>query len=244
MLHLSSNLGPVALPQTSAGTRVLMIDVGGTNVKLMVSGREEMLKFPSGRELSAQQMVTQTLRLTSDWCYDCISLGFPGLVRDGAPVREPLNLGGGWLGFDFAEAFGRPVQIVNDAVLQATAAYEGGRMLFVGLGTSIGCALAADGIITNIEVGLVPLRKETRFMDRLTKAARRERGHEKWQRDVYTAVALLKDMFWPDETVIGGGNAKHLHPLPAGCRRTSNREALRGAERLWDINVGRVCNLV
>lgn len=244
MLHLSSNLGPVAVPQTYAGTRVLMIDVGGTNVKLMVSGREEMLKFPSGRTLSAQQMVEQTLQLTSDWSYDCISIGFPGLVRDGAPSREPLNLGGGWLGFDFTEAFGRPVRLVNDAVLQATAAYEGGRMLFVGLGTSIGCALAVDGIFTNIEVGLIPLGKETRFMDRLTKASRRERGHEKWQRDVFTAVALLKDMFWPDETVIGGGNAKHLLPLPAGCRRTSNREALRGAERLWGHSVGRVRSLV
>lgn len=244
MLHLSSNLGPSALPQASADTRVLMIDVGGTNVKLRVSGREEMLKFPSGRELSAKQMVEQTLQLTSDWAYDCISLGFPGLVRDGIPAREPLNLGGGWLGFDFAGALGRPVRIVNDAVLQATAAYEGGRMLFVGLGTSIGCALAMDGIITNIEVGLIPLGKEDRFVDRLNKAARRERGQEKWQRDVYAAVTLLKDMFWPDETVIGGGNAKHLYPLPAGCRRTSNRDALRGAERLWDINVGRARSLV
>lgn len=221
-----------------------MIDVGGTNVKLRVSGREEMLKFPSGRTLTAEQMVERTLQLTDEWSYDCVSIGFPGLVKDGIPSREPLNLGGGWLGFDFQHAFGRPVQIINDAVLQAMAAYEGGRMLFVGLGTSIGCALADDGIITNIEVGLIPIGKETRFMDRLSKAARRERGHDKWQRDVHTAVALLKDMFWPDETVIGGGNAKHLHPLPAGCRRTSNRDALRGAERLWDFNTGRAGGLV
>lgn len=244
MFHLSSNLGPALQPQGSAMSRVLMIDIGGTNVKLRASGREEMIKFPSGRSLSAQQMVEQTLQLTGDWAYDYVSIGFPGLVKDGVPVREPLNLGGGWLNFDFSAAFGCPVRLVNDAVLQALSVYEGGRMLFIGFGTSIGCALAVEGVITNIEVGLVPIGKDGRFMDRLSKAARRERGHEKWQRDVFTAVALLKDMFWPDETVIGGGNAKHLSPFPAGCRRTSNREALRGAERLWAIPVGQTSRFV
>lgn len=216
-----------------AKPRVLMIDVGGSNVKLMCSGNTEMRKFPSGRELSAEQMVAQVKEFTAGWSYDCISIGFPGLIKYGAPVREPLNLGGGWLGFDFARAFGCPVQMINDAALQALAVYEGGRMLFVGFGTSVGSALVADGTVTNLELGLVPIGRRGMFMDRLSKAARKERGEAKWQADVHTAVALLRDIFWPDDTVIGGGNAKHIEPLPPGCRRSNNLNALRGAERLW-----------
>lgn len=239
MFHLNSNFAVGPRPRTSVTPRVLMIDIGGTNVKLMVSGKDEMLKFPSGRELSAQQMVEQTMKLTRRWRYDCVSIGFPGLVKNGAPIREPLNLGGGWLDFDYAGTFGRPVRMINDAVLQAMAAYQGGRMLFIGFGTSIGCALATDGVITNVELGLVPIGKSSRFMDRLSKAARKERGHDKWQRDVHTAVALLRDIFWPEDTVIGGGNAKYLDPLPSGCRRTANRDAIRGAERLWSNSIRR-----
>ncbi len=148
-------------------------------------------------------------------------------------MREPLNLGGGWLGFDYEKAFAKPTRLMNDAALQALAAYEGGRMLFLGFGTSIGCALIADGTLTTLEVGLIPLRKDLKFMDRLSKSSLRERGVKKWSRDVGIAVALLRDVFWPDEIVIGGGNAKHLDPVPEKCRLVSNHDALGGAERLW-----------
>jgi len=223
-------------PVQTAKKNILMIDIGGSNVKLMMRGREEgMVKFPSGKQLRPEEMVQETLQLTRKWPVEAISLGFPGLVRNGRPVREPLNLGGGWMDYDFESALGCPVRMVNDAALQAIAAYSGeGRMLFIGFGTSIGCALVADGAVTNFELGLIPMSANKRFMDRLTKAARLDRGHKKWQKDVHTAVALLRDTFWPDETVIGGGNAKHLDPLPADCRRTSNTDALLGAERLWE----------
>ncbi len=213
---------------------VLMIDIGGSNIKLMVTGcGEEMIKTPSGPNLSAVGMCDKVRKLTEGWPYDCVSIGFPGLVRDGKPCREPLNLGGGWLGFDFDAAFGCPVRMMNDAALQGLSAYEGGRMLFVGFGTSTGCALCADGVITNVELGMMRLSNGAQYLERLTKAARRERGQEKWLRDVTEAVSLLRDLFWPDDTVIGGGNAKHLDPLPEHCRRTSNLDLLRGAERLW-----------
>ena len=214
--------------------KVLMIDIGGSNVKIMVSGNEEMRKFPSGRELTARQMVTGVKALTKDWDYDVISLGFPGLVENGQLVREPLNLSGGWLRFDFAKAFGHPVRIINDAALQALANYRGGRMLFVGFGTSVGAALIADDVIVPVELGLIPFTRRQTFMSRLTKEARRENGHTRWQKDVHAAVKLLQDVFWPRDTVIGGGNAKVLDPLPPNCRRTSNREAILGAIRLWE----------
>ena len=213
---------------------ILMIDIGGSNVKLMVSGEEEMRKFPSGRELTAQQMVDGVKAATSDWSFDAITLGFPGLVANGKLVREPLNLSGGWLHFDFAKAFERPVRIINDAALQALANYEGGRMLFVGFGTSVGASLIADDVIVPVELGLIPFSRRHTFMSRLTKEARRQNGQGRWQRDVNTAVTLLRDIFWPGDTVLGGGNAKYLDPLPEKCRRTANQEAIKGAVRLWE----------
>lgn len=214
--------------------KILMIDIGGSNVKMMVNGREEMRKFPSGKTLTARRMVAGVKKATKDWEYDAITLGFPGLVEGGKLVREPLNLSGGWMNFNFAQAFRRPVRIINDAAMQALANYQGGRMLFVGFGTSVGAALVADGVVVPVELGLIPFSRRHTFMSRLSKAARRADGQERWARAVHKAVALLKDVFWPADTVIGGGNAKHLEPLPAGCRRTSNREAIRGAVRLWD----------
>ena len=210
-----------------------MIDIGGSNVKVMVNGNEEMRKFPSGRELTAKQMVAGVKQLTGDWKFDAITIGFPGLVQDGKLVREPLNLSGGWLNFDFGKAFNRPVRIINDAAMQALSNYKGGRMLFVGFGTSVGAALVADDVVVPVELGLIPFSKRHTFMSRLNKEARRNDGHERWQKAVYEAVALLQDIFWPADTVIGGGNAKHLEPLPPKCRRSSNREAIQGAVRLW-----------
>lgn len=211
-----------------------MIDVGGSHVKLMLSTGDEMRKFPSARDMTAVQMVGHTLALVADWEFDVVTLGYPGLVKDGALVREPLNLGGSWMTFSFESAFQRPVKIINDAALQALANYQSGRMLFVGFGTSVGCALVADDVVIPLELGLIPMGSKGLFMTRLTKEARRQGGQKRWQKSVGKAVALLRDVFWPEDTVVGGGNAKCLDPFPEGCRRTSNQEAIRGATRLWE----------
>lgn len=211
-----------------------MIDIGGSNVKMMVSGSEEMRKFPSGRELTALQMVEGVKKATGDWKYDFITLGYPGLVKDGKLVREPLNLSGGWLNFNFSKALGKPVQIINDAALQALANYQCDRMLFVGFGTSVGASLVADDVIVPVELGLIPFSRRHTFMSRLTKEARRVNGQKRWQQDVNAAVSLLQDVFSQADTVIGGGNAKNLDPLPPKCRRSSNQEAIAGAVRLWE----------
>lgn len=213
--------------------RVLMVDVGGTNVKMLVRGVKEPRKFSSPRQLTAEQMVAGVLEHTQDWKYDVITVGFPGLVRDGQVARNPLNLGGEWEGFDFSAAFKKPARVINDAAMQALAHYREGRMLFVGFGTSIGTCLIADDVIVPVETGLLRLAKDERFMDRLTKEAFR-RDRKKWQHSVEVAIALLRDMFWPDHVVLGGGNSKHLDPLPEGSERVSNREGIRGAIRLWE----------
>ena len=213
--------------------KVLMVDVGGSNVKLMVSGQDAVRKVKSARRMTAMQMVKGVLATTKDWHYDVISLGFPGLIKDGQVARNPLNLGGGWEGFDFEKAFKKPVRIINDAAMQALAAYERGRLLFVGFGTSIGASLIADDVVVPVEVGLMRLSKSQAFMDRLTKEALARWGQAKWQKGVEQALALLKDLFWPEHVVIGGGNAKHLDPLPEGCTRAANKDAFKGALRLW-----------
>lgn len=213
--------------------KVLMIDVGGTNVKLMASGHEGFRKFPSGRKLTAAQMVKGVLGATEDWEYEAVSLGFPGLVRDGKITRNPLNLGGGWVDFDFEKAFKRPVRVINDAAMQALANYESGRMVFLGLGTSVGATFIADGTVVPLEIGMMPLSKSEAFMDRLSKEALNTRGKRRWQKSVERAVALLRDIFWPDHFKIGGGNAKHLEPVPEGCERGDNQDTFRGAIRLW-----------
>ena len=211
-----------------------MVDIGGSSVKTMVSDQKEMRKFPSSPTLTPKQMVAGVKAATRDWTFDAITVGFPGLVENGQVVREPLNLGRGWRAFDLVRAFDRPVRIINDAALHALAAYEGGRMLFVGFGTSIGAALVADDVIVTVELGLIPFTKRHTFMTRLTKQARKEYGHKRWQRAVHEAVELLQDVFWPRDMVIGGGNAKHLDPMPVGTRRVSNQDGIRGAQRLWE----------
>ncbi|MGB8170271.1 MAG: ROK family protein [Chthoniobacteraceae bacterium] len=210
-----------------------MIDVGGTNVKLMASGHEGFRKFPSGRSLTAAKMVKGVLAATEDWEYEGISLGFPGLVREGRVARNPLNLGGGWMDFDFEKAFKRPVRTINDAAMQALATYDSGRLLFLGLGTSVGATVIADDTVVPLEIGIMPLSKSEAFMDRLSKEALDTLGKRRWQKSVMRAVALLRDIFWPDHFKLGGGNAKHIDPLPEGCERGDNQDAFRGAIRLW-----------
>jgi len=198
--------------------KVLMVDVGGTNVKVMASGHEDFRKLPSGRELTATEMVRGVLSATEDWEYEAVSLGFPGIVRDGQVAREPLNLGNGWLNFDFQRAFKRPVRIINDAALQALATYDNGRLLFLGLGASVGAALIADDTIVPLEIGIMPVSKSEAFIDRLSKEALDTLGKRRWQKSVVRAVALLRSIFWPDHFRLGGGNAKLLDPIPRGLR--------------------------
>ncbi len=213
--------------------KVLMIDVGGTNVKLMASGHEGFRKFPSGRGLTAAKMVKGVLAATGDWEYEAITLGFPGLVREGKIARNPLNLSGGWMDYDFDKAFKKPVRVINDAAMQALARYDTGRMLFVGLGTSVGAALIADDTIVPLEIGIMRLSKSEGFMDRLSKEALNTLGKARWQKAVTKALTVLRDVFWPDHIALGGGNAKYLEPLPQGCERGDNQDAFRGAIRLW-----------
>lgn len=210
-----------------------MIDVGGTSVKLMASGHAESRKFASGRKLSAAKMVKGVLAAVGDWEYDAVSLGFPGLVREGRIARDPLNLSAGWMRFDFAKALKRPVRIINDASLQALAHYDSGRLLFLGLGTSVGAALVADDTIVPLEIGILRFSKTEAFMDRLGKKALLRLGKRRWQKSVMRVVDLLRDVFWPDHIILGGGNARRVDPLPKLCQRAGNEDAFRGAIRLW-----------
>lgn len=214
--------------------KVLMIDVGGSNVKFMNAREGEMRKLKSGEELTAQAMVDGVLSETADWDYERISIGFPGLLQRGRPVRDPRNLGGGWLNFDFEKAFGRPVRLINDAAMQALGNYVHGRLLFLGFGTSIGTCVIADDTVIPIEIGMIKFSKKERFRDRLSKESLKMDGIKPWLEAVHEAVVLLRDVFHPDDTVLGGGNSELIDPLPEGCRTVDNASAYVGAERLWE----------
>ena len=214
--------------------KVLMVDIGGTNVKFMNSREGEVLKIPSGSELTPGKMIEVIREMTADWDYEAVSIGFPSILRKGRPVRDPLNLGPGWLNYDFAEAFGKPVRMINDAAMQALGNYVHGRLLFLGFGTSVGACLIADDAVVPIEIGLIKLSRNKRFMDRLSKAALKTDGMELWLEAVHEAVDLMQDVFRPDDTVLGGGNAKLIEKLPDHCRPVANSSAYVGALRLWE----------
>jgi polyphosphate glucokinase len=214
--------------------KVLMLDVGGSNVKLMNAVDGEMRKVKSGPEMTAEQMVREVLGATADWEFDCISIGFPGLLRDGRPSRDPLNLGSDWIDFDYEKEFGVPVRFMNDAAMQALGNYENGRLLFIGFGTSTGACLIADDALVGIEIGMLRFTRRAKFMDWLSKKGLRRLGQRRWLKAVKAGVETLQDVFRPDLTVLGGGNAKLIEPMPDGCRRVENASAYRGAERLWD----------
>lgn len=213
--------------------KVLVVDVGGTHVKILASGRRAKRAFASGPTLSAGQMVTRVKELARDWTWDVVSLGYPGPVLRGRPVAEPYNLAAGWVGFDFAGAFGHPVKVINDAALQALGSYRGGSMLFLGLGTGLGSALIVDGIIEPMELSHLPYRKRT-FEDYVGLRGLDKLGKKKWRECVNDVVARLHAALEPDEIVIGGGNAALLVQLPAGCRRGLNSSAFAGGFRLWE----------
>jgi polyphosphate glucokinase len=213
---------------------VLMVDVGGTNVKVLASNEGEIRRMPSGESLTASEMVRGVLELTADLKFDKISLGVPGLVRYGKPVLEPSNLGDGWVDFDYSRAFGKPVRCINNAAMQALGNYSSGCLLFLGFGTGVGATVIVDDVVVPIEVGLIKVTRGERMMDVLSKAALKRGRPEVWSEAALEAVELLQDVFKPDETVLGGGNAAFVEPLPTNCRRVDNRSAYIGALRLWE----------
>lgn len=217
--------------------RVLAVDIGGTNVKFLASGHDAPRKFPSGRGLTPAGMVEGVKAATADWEYDAVSVGFPGPILCGQPMTEPVNLGPGWMGFDFATAFGRPVKVFNDAAMQALGSYRGGKMLFLGFGTGIGATVIHDGEIEPLEIGRFHYKNRT-LEHYVGKQALARLGRKKWQRHVEAVVARLVEALKPDDVVLGGGNAKKLDPLPPGTRLGNNALAFVGGYRLWDPEVG------
>lgn len=213
--------------------KVLMADVGGSAVKVMVQGRRDRIKLPSGPRFTPSKLVRDVLQATKDWKYDAISLGYPGVVIEGRPAIDPPNLGGGWVGFDYAKAFGKPVHIMNDAALQALGNYRRGRMLFLGLGTGAGCTLITEDTIVPMDIGILRLKRNATFKDRLSDEALELRGLVRWSRSVHEVVDMLRDVFKPEVVVLGGGNAKRVTPVPRGCLLRNGRSAFRGALRLW-----------
>ena len=223
---------PHKYPVEPRAPAVLTVDVGGSNVKAVLNGIDERRRFPSGKKLTAQQMVDGVLELTADWDYIGISVGVPGPVADGTLLREPVNLGKGWAGFDFEKAFGTRTKVVNDAAMQALGAYEGGRMLFLGLGTGLGNTLIVEGVIVPMELGHLPFRKAT-FEDYVGEAGLERLGHKRWKKYVYETIERLSAALNPDYVVLGGGNARELAELPANCRLGHNEDAFLGGFRLW-----------
>jgi hypothetical protein len=213
--------------------KILVVDVGGNNVKLLVSGQRTPRKIPSGPTLTPPRMVAAVKKAVAGWRYDAVSIGFPGPVKDGRIADEPVNLGRGWVRFDFRKAFRRPVRIVNDAAMQALGSYDGERELFLGLGTGLGAALVVEGIVQPLEIAHLPYRNGKTYEDFLGKRGQDRMGKKRWRRLVWEIVPRLRDAFQVDEVVLGGGNAKQLKALPPGSRRGDNANAFAGGFRLW-----------
>jgi polyphosphate glucokinase len=220
---------------------VLVIDVGGTHVKILATGQKELREFPSGPALTARQMVAGVKKLAKDWKYDAVSIGYPGPVLRNRPLAEPYNLGTGWLGFDFGAAFKRPVKVVNDAAMQALGSYKGGKMLFLGLGTGLGSTMILDGIVEPMELGHLPYKKHT-FEDYVGLRGYERLGKKKWRKEVAKVVSHLVAALEPEDVVLGGGNVKKLKELPPGSRAGNNANAFLGGFRLWKANKSKTFN--
>lgn len=213
--------------------KILVVDVGGNHVKLLATGQRLARKLPSGPWLTPARMVAAVKQAAKGWTYDRVSIGYPGPVRHGRVSEEPKNLGRGWVRFDYRRAFGRPVRIINDAVMQALGSYQGGHMLFLGLGTGLGAALVIEGVAQPLEIAHLPYRSGKTYEQFLGKPAQDRMGKKKWRRMVAEIVPRLREAFQVDEVVIGGGNSKQLKVIPAGCRRGDNKNAFAGGFRLW-----------
>jgi len=211
---------------------VLVIDIGGTHVKVLATGQGARREFDSGPTLTPKRMVSEVRKLVADWEYDVVSIGYPGPVHQNRPVSEPWNLGRGWAGFNFEAAFKRPVKVVNDAVMQALGGYRRGKMLFLGLGTGLGSALIVNGIVEPMELGHLPYKKAT-FEDYVGLRGLEKYGKKKWRSYVSDVVERLVAAIEPDEVVLGGGNVRKLKDLPRGSRAGDNNNAFIGGFRLW-----------
>jgi len=220
--------------------RVLAIDVGGSHVKTRISGRQEMRQFESGPTLTPRRLVSRVLKLNGDLKYDVVSIGYPGVVVHGKIVTEPFNLGRGWVGYDFRKAFGRPTLLMNDAAMQAVGSYEGGRMLFLGLGTGLGSALIVDGTVAPMELAHLPYKRGRSYEDYLGDRGRARLGPKKWRRAVADVVEQLSTALEADYVVLGGGNARKLKKLPKNARLGNNDFAFLGGFRVWRPTAPRV----
>lgn len=218
--------------------RVLVIDIGGHNVKLLATGQTEPRKISSGPSFTPQDLVARLPEATAGWPFDVISIGYPGPVLGGRPAAEPRNLGSGWFGFDFAEAFGKPVKVVNDAAMQAWGSYEGGRMLFLGLGTGLGTALILDGLLHPLEASHLPYKRGRSYEEVLGEAGLSRLGKKRWRLEVRCVIKLFREAFQVDYLVIGGGNRKLLKSLPPYARLGDNSFAFLGGFRLWEEERG------
>ena len=215
---------------------VLVVDVGGTHVKVLCTGQDQHRQFDSGPALTATEMVEGVKKITEGWGWDVVSIGYPGPVMHDKPVREPHNLGAGWVGFDFDAAFGCPVKLVNDAAMQALGSYEGGKMLFLGLGTGLGSALIVDGVVESMELAHLPYRKGRTYEDYVGERGLERLGKKKWRRRVLDVVVLLSEALKPDYVTLGGGNARLMNALPANVRTADNANAFIGGFRLWETS--------
>src|SRR6266446_5516124 len=218
----------------AAPRKILAIDVGGTHVKVLATGRRKPLEIPSGPKMTAKQMVRDVRKGTTAWRYSVVSIGYPGPVLHGKPVSEPANLGGGWVGFDYAKAFGHPVRLINDAAMQALGSYKRGRMLFLGLGTGLGSALIVEGVLEPMELGHLPYKRGHTYEDYVGIRGLERHGKARWRKHVLDVIARLRAALEPDEVVIGGGNAAKLEALPPGTRVVDNANAFVGGFRLWN----------
>jgi polyphosphate glucokinase len=212
---------------------ILVVDIGGTHVKLLTTGAKTPIEIPSGPELTATEMVQKVRAALKDRPYDLVSIGYPGPVVHGHPLREPFNLGGGWVGFDFRKAFGRPVKVLNDAAMQAVGSYEGGRMLFLGLGTGLGSAMIVDGVLQPMELAHLPYKHGKTYEDYLGLRGLKRLGRKKWQVKVSTIIDELREALEAEYVVLGGGNAKKLKKLPEHSVLGSNENAFLGGFRMW-----------
>jgi polyphosphate glucokinase len=213
---------------------VLVVDIGGSQVKMRTSASIEPKTFDSGKDLTPGRLVEQVRESTADWNYDVVSLGYPGAVDASGPRAEPGNLGGGWVRFDFSKAFDKPVRVLNDAAMQALGGYDGGRMLFLGLGTGVGSALVTEHVVVPLELGCLPYCPGETVFDRVGAAGLERVGEAAWLTAVATITSLFRDAFMADYILLGGGNAKRVDPLPPGTRRGGNEDAFTGGFRLWE----------
>ena len=213
---------------------ILVIDIGGTNVKIWRGKEAEKTKFPSGKDLTPEALIEGVQAALEGWSIDRVSIGYPGEIRNGVPVADPYNLAPGWVDFDFTQAFNCPVRMMNDACMQALGSYEGGKMLYLGLGTAVGTTFITDGVIVSLALGHLKLWENETFDHYLSRAGLKRHGKKRWRQAVAEAAEILKAAFFADYVVLGGGNADEIKDLPSGCRRGGNHNAYFGGLRMWD----------